>query len=160
MVYDKARSGDPDYDDKVPQEQHAGGVVISAGDGVILSKVTGPVDAEGAHVNLAHAPSDLDNRPSPGNVAEKASEVQDYEPEDTPTFMEPTPAQTEHIDQVTANQEAIQKAHVITSADAAAGVASASEDGHVADESHTRSGDITAAKGENASAAPKKSTSK
>lgn len=100
MVYDKVRSGDPDYDDKQPPEFHAGGAVVSAGDGIIVTPATGPIDASGAHVNLAVDEHDLDNRPSPGNVADKPSEVQQYSAEDTPSFREPdeaTKADLEHI---------------------------------------------------------------
>lgn len=87
MVYDKVRSGDPDYDDKQPPEFHAGNVV-SAGDGVFFSDVAGFTDANGAHVNMDDQDaSDRkgDNRPTPGNVASAASDVQDYSAEDTPT---------------------------------------------------------------------------
>src|ERR1700760_1482812 len=81
MVYEKKRSGDPDLDDKQPPEHHAGNVV-SAGDGVHLSPVTGPVDAEGAHVNLAVDTLDQDNRPAPGEHATQSSDVQDYDASD------------------------------------------------------------------------------
>lgn len=107
MVYEKNRSGDPDYDDKQPPEFHAGGAVVSAGDGVTISPVTGPVDAEGAHVNLAVDTDDLDNRPSPGNVASKPSEVQDYVAEDTPTFVEPTEAGQKDIDAIAESQASV-----------------------------------------------------
>lgn len=107
MVYDKARSGDPDYDDKVPQEQHAGGLVVSAGDGVLLSKTNGPVNAEGGHVNLAVDENDLDNRPAPGSVAKQASEVQQYAAEDTPAHAEPTKADSADVDAIVAGQAAV-----------------------------------------------------
>ncbi len=107
MVYDKARSGDPDYDDKQPPSHHAGGVVVSAGDGVIIDPVTGPRDGEGAHVNLAVETMDLDNRPSPGNVAEKASEVQDYGPEDTPAYAETTDAEQKDVDAIRESQASV-----------------------------------------------------
>jgi hypothetical protein len=107
MVYDKARSGDPDYDDKQPPEFHAGGVVVSAGDGIFISPVTGPVDAEGAHVNLAVDESDLDNRPTPGNVASAPSEVQQYSAEDTPTYAEPTEVDRKDLDAITASQASV-----------------------------------------------------
>ena len=142
MVYDKARSGDPDYDDKQPPEFHAGGAVVSAGDGIVITPATGPVDMSGAHVNLAVDENDLDNRPTPGNVADKPSEVQQYAPEDTPTFREPDKADQADLD-------------VIANAQGSVRVAEVSQRGraeNVADESHTRSADITAAKGENASA--------
>lgn len=87
MVYDKARSGDPDYDDKVPADQHSAHVV-TAGDGtpVMMTKANGPVNMQGEHVNLDD-PSGVakDNRPAPGQVATEASEVQTYDAGDTPT---------------------------------------------------------------------------
>lgn len=107
MVYDKARSGDPDYDDKQPPEFHAGGVVVSAGDGIFISPVTGPVDAEGAHVNLAVDENDLDNRPTPGNVASAPSEVQQYSVEDTPTYAETTEADRKDLDAIVASQAGV-----------------------------------------------------
>lgn len=112
MVYEKARSGDPDYDDKQPREFHAGGPVVTAGDGreVRLSPVNGPVDAEGAHVNLAVDTMDLDNRPSPGNVASKPSEVQDYSAEDTPTMSEELRADSKDIEQIKAGQAGVRAA--------------------------------------------------
>jgi hypothetical protein len=109
MVYDKARSGDPDYDDKVPQEQHAGGLVVSAGDGVFLSPTNGPVDANGAHVNLAVDENDLDHRPSPGNVADKASEIQQYAAEDTPTHMEAEDADSGDVDAIRDSQASVRE---------------------------------------------------
>jgi hypothetical protein len=107
MVYEKVRSGDPDYDDKQPPEFHAGGEVVSAGDGVRLTKTNGPVDAEGAHVNLAVDTQDLDNRPSPGNVASAPSEVQDYSVEDTPTYAEATEADSKDVDAIAASQASV-----------------------------------------------------
>lgn len=89
MVYDKKRSGDPDYDDKQPPEFHQGGKVVSAGDGVFITPQGGAVDVNGAHVNLAGTTEDADNRPTPGNVAKHPSTVQDYAPEDTPSVAEP-----------------------------------------------------------------------
>ena len=86
MVYDKARSGDPDYDDKVPADQHSA-KVVQAGDGqeVLLTKSAGPVNRQGEHVNLDDPAGDAkDNRPAPGQVATEASEVQTYNAEDTP----------------------------------------------------------------------------
>lgn len=87
MVYDKARSGDPDYDDKQPVEQHAGRLV-TAGDGreVLLTEAAGPVDpVTGEHVPMdGPTAEDLDNRPAPGEVAKEASSVQTYSAEDTP----------------------------------------------------------------------------
>jgi len=85
MVYDKAKSGDPDYDDKVPAEQHMG-KTVTAPDGreAIITEATGPVDAAtGQHVNLDAAPAgEGDNRPAPGGVAAEASDVQTYDRDD------------------------------------------------------------------------------
>jgi hypothetical protein len=96
MVYDKKRSGDPDYDDKQPIEAHAGRIVKSAdGRDVLMSDVLGPVDpATGEHVSLEVTAEDLDNRPAPGEVATQASEVQTYSVEDTPAADRPADAET------------------------------------------------------------------
>jgi hypothetical protein len=77
MVYDKKKSGDPDYDDKVPAEQH-GAKVVRAGDGteVYMTESNGPVNAFGAHVNLDEPADAGDNRPAPGDVATEASTAQ------------------------------------------------------------------------------------
>ena len=85
MVYDKKRSGDPDYDDKVPLTQHAGGTLVKTEDGreVFISDVNGPVDEFGAHAPLdGPTAEDLDNRPEPGGQATEASAVQTYNPDD------------------------------------------------------------------------------
>jgi hypothetical protein len=86
MVYEKNKSGDPDFDDKVPLEQH-GGKLAKSPDGreVVITEATGPVDRyTGEHVSMdGPTPEDLDNRPAPGGQAEKPSEVQTYKPEDT-----------------------------------------------------------------------------
>jgi hypothetical protein len=84
MVYDKAKSGDPDYDDKVPAEQHVG-KTVTAPDGreVLLTEATGPVDrVTGQHVNLDAPADEGDNRPAPGGVADEASSVQTYDRDD------------------------------------------------------------------------------
>ena len=107
MVYNKERSGDPDYDDKQPIEHHQGGIV-SAGDGVWISKVNGPVDAEGQHVNLAVDETDLDNRPAPGEVATKPSEVQTYDTSDTPTAE--ADADSADVDAIKAGQTSVRAA--------------------------------------------------
>lgn len=106
MVYEKKRSGDPDYDDKQPPEFHAGGEVVSAGDGVRLSKVTGPSDEAGAHVNLVTDTETLDNRPKPGETATMASLVQDYQAEDTPTTGTEVEADAKDIEHIKAGQAA------------------------------------------------------
>lgn len=84
MVHEKKKSGDPDFDDKVPVAEH--GKVVTAGDGKIIgriSDVTGPVTLEGAHLPLVSA-EEADTRPVPGEVAKEKSEVQSYTPEDVP----------------------------------------------------------------------------
>jgi hypothetical protein len=86
MVHDKAKSGDPDFDDKVPADQHAQRIV-SAPDGrdVAITDSAGPVDrVTGQHVSLDAPADDGDNRPAPGSVATEASEVQTYDADDTP----------------------------------------------------------------------------
>jgi hypothetical protein len=86
MVHEKKKSGDPDYDDKVPAGDHQ--TVVRAGDGTIIARLDpalGPVSPTGEHVNLVdpHA-EELDTRPAPGDVAEVKAEVQTYQPEDVP----------------------------------------------------------------------------
>ena len=86
MVYDKKRSGDPDYDDKVPAEQHAA-KVVRAGDGreVIMTEATGPVNPDGTHADIRDPQGDAeDNRPAPGDVATEASAVQTYTADSAP----------------------------------------------------------------------------
>lgn len=88
MVYEKKRSGDPDYDDKQPIEAHAGGKLTTGPDGreVLMSEVLGPVDPyTGEHVDMTVTAEDMDNRPAPGEVATEASHVQTYNQDDTPT---------------------------------------------------------------------------
>lgn len=112
MVYAKKRSGDPDYDDKQPPEFHAGGEVVSAGDGVILSKATGPVDEAGAHVSLVADTQTLDNRPIPGETATSATLVQDYSAEDTPTVASEVTADSKDIEAIKAGQSAVLQANL------------------------------------------------
>lgn len=109
MVYDKARSGDPDYDDKQPPEHHAG-QVVSAGDGVFITPQGGAVDVNGAHVNLAGTDDDGDNRPTPGNVAKYASTTQDYQAEDTPAGTDAVEANKADVEKIRAGQAAMIKA--------------------------------------------------
>lgn len=97
MVHPKKRSGDPDYDDKQPKEFHAGGNVVSAGDGIFITPQGGVVDENGAHVNLAVDTMDLDNRPAPGEVATEPSEVQDYTEEDTGMYVDAEQADVDKI---------------------------------------------------------------
>lgn len=115
MVYEKNKSGDPDYDDKQPPEFHAGGQVVTAGDGVYLTPYAGPVDENGAHVNLDLNPEDLDNRPSPGNVASASSLVQDYVAEDTPTVGKEVEADSKDVDTIKAGQKATNAAMLASS---------------------------------------------
>lgn len=86
MVYEKKKSGDPDFDDKVPLENH-GGKLVTAPDGreVVIHEATGPTDKyTGEHVSLeGPTAEDQDNRPEPGGQAKEASAVQTYKPEDT-----------------------------------------------------------------------------
>lgn len=87
MVHEKAKSGDPDLDDKVPAGRH-GGKTVTAGDGreVLLTEANGPVNLDGTHANLDDPKGDAaDNRPTPGEVATEPSEVQTYDAGDTPS---------------------------------------------------------------------------
>lgn len=80
MVHDKKRSGDPDYDDKVPLTQQLGETVKGPdGRDVLLTESVGPINPDGSHANLDEDPDARDNRPAPGGVAEEPSEVQHYE---------------------------------------------------------------------------------
>lgn len=84
MVYDKKKSGDPDFDDKVPVADH--GTMVTAGDGKIVGRIdpsVGPVTLEGAHLSVV-SPEAQDTRPAPGEVADEKSPVQTYSPEDVP----------------------------------------------------------------------------
>jgi hypothetical protein len=86
MVHEKRKSGDPDYDDKVPAGDQI--KVVRAGDGTEIARLDpalGPVSATGEHVNLVDPKAEeLDTRPAPGDVAEVKAEVQTYTPEDVP----------------------------------------------------------------------------
>lgn len=86
MVHEKKKSGDPDYDDKVPAGDQI--KVVRAGDGTIVARLDpalGPVSPTGEHVNLVDPKAEeLDTRPAPGEVAEVKAEVQTYEPQDVP----------------------------------------------------------------------------
>lgn len=87
MVHDKKKSGDPDFDDKVPAETHAGGKVVSAGDGreLFVSDAVGPVNPDGSHAAIDKSDAEQgDNRPAPGDVATEASEAQVFDPADAP----------------------------------------------------------------------------
>ena len=90
MVYDKNRSGDPDFDDKQPADQHAAEIVTGAdGRDVLLTEANGPIDrVTGAHASLDDKPDAQDNRPAPGEVATETSEVQTYTAEDTAVVSE------------------------------------------------------------------------
>lgn len=85
MVHQKAKSGDPDFDDKVPRGDHL--TVVRAGDGTIVGRLDpslGPVTPEGSHLAVDVTAEELDTRPEPGGVAEVKAEVQTYSPEDVP----------------------------------------------------------------------------
>ena len=85
MVYEKKKSGDPDYDDKVPPAEH--NTVVRAGDGTIVGRVDpalGPVTPDGEHLAIDTTAEDLDTRPEPGGQADVKAEVQTYTPEDVP----------------------------------------------------------------------------
>jgi hypothetical protein len=85
MVYDKKKSGDPDYDDKVPLADQ-GLTVVTAGDGRIVGRVDqalGPVTLDGAHLSVID-PEELDTRPEPGGTADYKADVQTYTAEDVP----------------------------------------------------------------------------
>lgn len=84
MVHEKKKSGDPDFDDKVPVAEHV--TVVRAGDGTIIGRIdpaVGPVTLEGAHLPVV-PPEDLDTRPAPGQVATEKAGVQTHTPEDVP----------------------------------------------------------------------------
>lgn len=86
MVHEKKKSGDPDYDDKVPAGDQI--KVVRAGDGTEVARLDpalGPVNALGEHVNLVDPKAEeLDTRPAPGEVAEVKAEVQTYDRDDVP----------------------------------------------------------------------------
>jgi hypothetical protein len=84
MVHEKKKSGDPDFDDKVPAGDHL--TVVRAGDGTIVGRLDpalGPVTPEGQHLPAVD-PEELDTRPAPGEVAEEKATVQTYTAEDVP----------------------------------------------------------------------------
>jgi len=83
MVYDKARSGDPDYDDKVPLVKQLGEIVKGEdGREVRITVANGPQNLDGTHANLADPAGDAeDNRPAPGGQATEESNVQTYDVE-------------------------------------------------------------------------------
>lgn len=77
MAHPKEKSGDPDYDDKVPMDAQVGEVLEHpvTGERVVLTEAAGPRDQSGTRVNM-DAPKADDNRPKPGDVATEASSVQ------------------------------------------------------------------------------------
>ena len=88
MVHDKAKSGDPDFDDKVPADAHAGGKVVRAGDGseVLVTDANGPINPDGSHAGLTKEDQESgDHRPAPGGVATEASEAQVFDPQNAPS---------------------------------------------------------------------------
>lgn len=83
MVHDKKRSGDPDYDDKVPLNEQLGETVTGPdGETILITESNGPVGPDGAHRNLDVPADEGDNRPAPGGVAKESSTVQTYTRED------------------------------------------------------------------------------
>ncbi len=78
MVYDKAKSGDPDFDDKVPLEAHQGGETVTDADGntARVTEANGPIKPDGSHASLDEKLEDGDNRPAPGAVATEHSSIQ------------------------------------------------------------------------------------
>jgi hypothetical protein len=78
MVHPKKKSGDPDYDDKVPMDEHLPKTVKDAdGNDVAITETAGPVNADGSHAALDAESGD--NRPAPGEVATESSTVQEYD---------------------------------------------------------------------------------
>lgn len=81
MVHDKKRSGDPDFDDKVPMDEQVGEQVTGPdGQPVTITESAGPVNADGTHAVLDADPDEGDNRPAEGGVAKESSTVQRVEP--------------------------------------------------------------------------------
>jgi hypothetical protein len=76
--YEKKKAGDPDYDPKVPPEQHFGKTAKDAdGNDVLVTETNGPVKEDGSHAVMPDQDvEDGDNRPAPGGVATEASTVQ------------------------------------------------------------------------------------
>ncbi len=102
MAYDKTKSGDPDFDDKVPPAEHAR--VVKAGDGseYTYHESTGPTDRNGGHLNV-DGPKDaeLDTRPAPGEVATEKADVQVADPDAAPQATEaelPTEPQSVQVE--------------------------------------------------------------
>lgn len=84
MVHEKRKSGDPDFDDKVPAGDHL--TVVTAGDGKVIGRIdpsVGPVTLDGAHLSVT-PPEEMDTRPAPGEVAKEKSPIQTYSAEDVP----------------------------------------------------------------------------
>lgn len=52
MVHAKKKSGDPDFDDKVPLSEQLGEQVEVDGETVTVTKTVGPVGPDGSHRNL------------------------------------------------------------------------------------------------------------
>jgi hypothetical protein len=107
MVHEKARSGDPDYDDKVPADRH-GMVTVTAGDGreVRLTEANGPQNLDGTHANLDDIKGDAtDNRPVPGEVAKEESEVQTYDAASVPVNNLGKVESSEELDKLSAKDD-------------------------------------------------------
>lgn len=68
MVHAKKKSGDPDFDDKVPLRDQLGEVVEGPnGEPVRVTESVGPVNADGSHAALDAAAED-DDRPDARNA--------------------------------------------------------------------------------------------
>jgi hypothetical protein len=107
MVHEKAKSGDPDYDDKVPADRHVG-KTVTAGDGreVRLTEANGPQNLDGTHANLDDPKGDAgDNRPTPGEVATEESEVQTYDSSDVPAENLGTVNSSEDLERLTTDKD-------------------------------------------------------
>jgi hypothetical protein len=107
VVHEKKKSGDPDYDDKVPADRHVG-KVVTAGDGreVRITEANGPQNLDGTHANLDDPKGDAgDNRPAPGEVAEEESSVQTYDTEATPAKNLGTVNSQQELDNLTTKGE-------------------------------------------------------
>jgi hypothetical protein len=108
MVYAKKKSGDPDFDDKVPLEQQIGERREVDGETVVIHEAVGPVGSDGSHRDLEPV-EDADDRPDAKNAdvpdgledrddkakerAEEDREAAMVEPEATTEFSaDPAPA--------------------------------------------------------------------
>ncbi len=68
MVHAKKKSGDPDFDDKVPLSQQIGEQVEVDGETVVIHEAIGPVGPDGSHRNLEPVEDAVDDRPDAKNA--------------------------------------------------------------------------------------------